>query len=97
MSIPCFCPCHEHPGTYSTEPCHACGHSDSYGSIEGRRGSGWKPKTSWTPERQAAREAFLVEENVKLKAEIEGLKDKIASLVAENTELHARWLRSFSC
>ncbi len=38
---PCFCPCHEHPGTYFCEPCSVCGHYHSQGGTPGYR-QGWR-------------------------------------------------------
>ena len=37
---PCFCSCHEYPGTYFCEPCSTCGHYHSRGTVQGYR-KGW--------------------------------------------------------
>jgi len=38
----CFCPCHEHPGTYPP-PCSYCGHDTRQGKFPGSTREGWIP------------------------------------------------------
>lgn len=44
---PCFCACHEYPGTYPTgpdKPCGYCAHIDAEGVMLGTLRDGWTPR-----------------------------------------------------